>query len=645
MTVEDPGAYRPSTPILNWPGPKRSTKPPSLKLWLALSVLCAFQLVIIGLIPPFLSVQQLYVFHGILIPGFTLLTGILTYMSMTRHVNKLAELLQAINNPMDMDRVVESLQRGRFSRFEETWKLQVESIRMFCRMLKYHHGVNPVNGEFLDESDSEIGMGASMRTFSWRHTGAQPNNNGTTAVPIAGGFDDAELAASWENHQAANFDDSATMYSCGSPSNISVGQSREVMDVAYSRVASGGTSSPNRRRSVVGASITSPLIQDDLLSIENSADPLNDNEKGWVEVLGAPVEDQRSLVFTFLKNLKPDVELSKTPIPVQVLEPRSLLEKLSDLFVHPAAFANISRASPGQDRLVAIMKWFFSAYHVKPAGAKKPFNPVLGESFECYFAKGTENEIHYFSEQVSHHPPISVLTAVHTPSKVTLTCGFYPKAKLITLNTGASIIDGRVEIRIPSSTNSTDADEVWVLNLPSGYIGGLLTGTMRVEAGGDIKIASDSSQFSASFSFERKPWLGGDYDVIKGAIHKAGTVTVRTIEGKWSEQVKLVDKKNGTPDELLFNVYTEAAMRPTVPLSSIGAKPSRLLWKDVTVAVRARDGTLAQRAKETLEEKQRQELRAREEKGEEYSPTHFRLVVAAKKPSEAQWVYTGPVPL
>jgi len=40
-----------------------------------------------------------------------------------------------------------------------------------------------------------------------------------------------------------------------------------------------------------------------------------------------------------------------------------------------------------RDRFVRVVQWYLSAFHVgrRSSVAKKPYNPVLGEIFRCYY--------------------------------------------------------------------------------------------------------------------------------------------------------------------------------------------------------------------------------------------------------------------
>lgn len=53
-------------------------------------------------------------------------------------------------------------------------------------------------------------------------------------------------------------------------------------------------------------------------------------------------------------------------------------------------------------RLVCCMILQVSHFIVMKQRLKKPFNPILGETFEY-----VTDKFRFFSEQVSHHPPVT----------------------------------------------------------------------------------------------------------------------------------------------------------------------------------------------------------------------------------------------
>eukprot|EP00742_Colponemidia_sp_Colp-10_P015053 GILJ01017157.1.p1 GENE.GILJ01017157.1~~GILJ01017157.1.p1 ORF type:complete len:553 (-),score=53.51 GILJ01017157.1:120-1703(-) len=523
-------------------------------------------MVVTGIVPRWLTDDETTIFLCVFIPSAAIITTFVTYMSVSRHLEEMVSLMESINAPSDMDRVVERLENGRFSRLREPWYVQVHMIRMFCRLLKYHHGVNPVSGEIMQSEAAQVG----------------------------GADEQFELDMQSESESAA-------LHSCFSAQH---------------------EGSLSRKLSV-------PTVKR-----LRSADPLGDNSTGWDEVMGAPPEN-KNLIFEILKQIKPGMEMSKIPLPAYILEPRSVLERISDMFTHPDLFGRISDGESSKERLVSVLQWYISSLHVKPRGLKKPYNPVLGETFECYFARGTSEEVHFFAEQVGHHPPVSVFTAIHARTKVNITGSYMLKGRLISPNCACISIEGRFDVIIPAR------QEAWSMSFPSIYISSLLT-TPRIEAGGEIKITSLKSDLVADLSFERKGFFGGDYDVLKGSISTTSKSPLMTIGGKWSGMTFAEDSQTKTKSILFDTDRAAQPLRPHAPDTAL-PNPSRVIWERVTVALRGMDADAAQSEKNDLEAAQREIRRAREARGEEYLPKFFRILNEKKKSAaEDQWLYIGP---
>jgi hypothetical protein len=51
-------------------------------------------------------------------------------------------------------------------------------------------------------------------------------------------------------------------------------------------------------------------------------------------------------------------------------------------------------------RMKGIVKWYLSGFYKKPKGLKKPYNPILGETFRCYWKHPNGSRTFYLAEQV-----------------------------------------------------------------------------------------------------------------------------------------------------------------------------------------------------------------------------------------------------
>ncbi len=656
-------------------------------------------MVVLAFVPSQVSRPEL--FTAIWIVVSSLITGIVTFMSTSRHLNSLAFLMQSINNPIDMDNVVERLQRGRFSRFEEPWKVQVLIIKMFCRLIKFHYGVDPRSGSLIvgrkvrqahDAFDGEYFYGEIPPATEGPVSGdegsiANANRRGAAALSADG--EDARTPQSPLRSSAANnTPNSPTQgfntkldgdeFSLYSVRDSPVGDDAPPLPPTRSGSPPNGPSDPpaadrQQPRSSSGSlndsALTSPPDQPPsgapgpVVTVAPrrsgsvrrrapmSGDPLSDNAKSWDDVLvasDAGGEGQsRSLLLQLLGQVSVGQDLSKVALPVSILEPRSLLEKLSDLFIHPSLLGDIADARDDIDFVQRVARWYVSGFHMRPRGAKKPYNPILGETFEAVFNRGKRDELWYLAEQVSHHPPVSVFIARHTRTGVQVTASFQPKSKLINPNCGASIGDGVMVLHCKR--------RCFHLSWPSAYVSGVLTGPMRLEVVGDVTITPfprESSSISALLKFERKGYFTGCFDHLTGTIMR-GKEKLYSIEGLWHSTMTIQriwpnsSQTAAEPKKLFLDPKAEVAVRPFA-VDTTHPKPSRVVWKLVTLALRNSDAQAAKAAKDEVEAAQRVALRASEARGAEYLPALFRMTETAATSSMSlrEWTYIGkPFPV
>jgi hypothetical protein len=97
-------------------------------------------------------------------------------------------------------------------------------------------------------------------------------------------------------------------------------------------------------------------------------------------------------------------DLSKLAVPVYFNEPISMLQKVSEVMEYESLVMKAAKEKDPAIRMLYIAAFGVAQYHCSSCRMNKPFNPILGETFE-YEKPG---EYRYIAEQVSHHPPISV---------------------------------------------------------------------------------------------------------------------------------------------------------------------------------------------------------------------------------------------
>jgi oxysterol-binding protein-related protein 8 len=131
----------------------------------------------------------------------------------------------------------------------------------------------------------------------------------------------------------------------------------------------------------------------------------------------------------------------------------------------------------------------------------KPFNPILGEVFECSW-KFNGHQTDFFSEQVSHHPPKSAFYFRNKNKNILLYGVCQPKAAISLTD----IINNRASMSFagPSILVLTNLKEEYVIDYPNVVVKGLFSGTTEMENGGSSTIKCKSSDLSASFHWNDK---------------------------------------------------------------------------------------------------------------------------------------------
>ncbi|XP_030626251.1 oxysterol-binding protein-related protein 8 isoform X2 [Chanos chanos] len=343
-------------------------------------------------------------------------------------------------------------------------------------------------------------------------------------------------------------------------------------------------------------------------------------------------EENKSLIWTLLKQVRPGMDLSKVVLPTFILEPRSFLDKLSDYYYHADFLSEAAVEENAYNRMKKVVKWYISGFYKKPKGLKKPYNPILGETFRCmWIHRRTNSKTFYISEQVSHHPPVSAFYVSNRKDGFCLSGSILAKSKFYG-NSLSAILDGEARLSF------LNRGEDYVMNMPYAHCKGILYGTMTLELAGQVTVTCEKTGYSAQLEFKLKPFLGSNDSVnnIAGKI-KLGKEVLATLEGHWDSEIFINDKKTGVV-ETFFNPTPELRQsrltRCTVSTEEQAEFESERLWQHVTRAINNKDQTEATNEKFILEEAQRKAARERKAKCEEWMPALFE-----QDPITGEWHY------
>ncbi|XP_050441329.1 oxysterol-binding protein 1 isoform X3 [Adelges cooleyi] len=130
--------------------------------------------------------------------------------------------------------------------------------------------------------------------------------------------------------------------------------------------------------------------------------PLKPGDKRRCRVPDKP--NHQLHIWSILKNCI-GKDLSKIPMPVNFSEPLSMLQRITEDFEYSSILDTAAQCKDPLEQLAYVAAFTISSYSTTVNRTSKPFNPLLGETYEC--DRMADLGWKAFNEQVSHHPPIS----------------------------------------------------------------------------------------------------------------------------------------------------------------------------------------------------------------------------------------------
>ncbi|XP_062847403.1 oxysterol-binding protein-related protein 10 isoform X2 [Trichomycterus rosablanca] len=380
-----------------------------------------------------------------------------------------------------------------------------------------------------------------------------------------------------------------------------------------------------------------------------------DTEDNDEEDLGV-LDDQRSIILHLLSQLKLGMDLTRVVLPTFILEKRSLLEMYANFMAHPDMFLAITSGTTPEERIVRFVEYYLTAFHEgrKGAVAKKPYNPILGESFLCSWDVPCERvrplrttssatshsvpppcsanhtncyRLRFVAEQVSHHPPVSGFYCECKERGMCVNAHVWTKSKFMGMSVGVSMVGEGV-------LHLLEHEEQYVFTLPCAYARSILT-VPWVELGGKVSISCAKSGYSATVTFHTKPFYGGKVHRVTAEVkhNPTGTIVCKA-QGEWNGTLEFTYSSGET--KVIDTTKLPVIKKKICPVEKQGQYESRRLWQHVTSALKAGDIDTATEHKHQLEERQRNEEKQRSATNTAWKPKYF------IKEGEG-WVYHKPL--
>ncbi|XP_047465411.1 oxysterol-binding protein-related protein 7 isoform X2 [Mugil cephalus] len=320
-------------------------------------------------------------------------------------------------------------------------------------------------------------------------------------------------------------------------------------------------------------------------------------------------------------------DLARVSMPAALNEPVNLLQRLCEELEYSELLDTASNTPDPYQRMVYIAAFAISGYSTAAFRNRyKPFNPVLGETYECV---REDRGFRLISEQVCHHPPIS---ACHADSE---NFSFWQDQRWKNKFWGKSLEilpTGMVNVTLPRYGDHYEWNKVVTC------IHNVLSQQRYLEHYGEVTIRNlASSVCTCKITFVKSRYWGSDTikNEVQGTVLDQSGSVIHRFGGLWHEGIfcdtlptpKCIWKPNPQPkDHQLYYGFSTFAMelneltpdlKTLLPPTDTRLRPDQRMLEEGKVEE-------ADKKKDILEEFQRERRKELSKRGEEHVPRFFK---------------------
>ncbi|ODQ52456.1 hypothetical protein SAICODRAFT_93301 [Saitoella complicata NRRL Y-17804] len=342
-------------------------------------------------------------------------------------------------------------------------------------------------------------------------------------------------------------------------------------------------------------------------------------------------------------------DMTKMTLPVSFNEPTSLLQRVAEDMEYADLLDTAATRTESTERLLYVAAFAASEYCSTTNRIAKPFNPLLGETYEYV---RPDKQYRFVVEQVSHHPPVGAAIA-QSPK-----WDYWGESAVKSKFTGKSFDINPLgtwfcRIRAPSGK-----DELYTWKKVNTSVVGIITGSPTVDNYGEMIVKNHTTGDVCTLDFKQRGWRGGGAYEVKGTVADAQGSPRWSVAGHWNDKIyarKLDGKASILPEAGNASTFLiwQAHPRPPAPFNltpfaiTLNAPQKSLVpWLPPTDtrlrpdqrAMEEGQYDAAATEKNRVEEKQRAARRDLEARGQHWEPRWFKQSVD-KVTGETFWEY------
>ena len=354
-----------------------------------------------------------------------------------------------------------------------------------------------------------------------------------------------------------------------------------------------------------------------------------------------PKQSPPSIIGFLRKNAGKD--LSTVSMPVTANEPTSLLQRLAESMEYSPLLDAAASASPPVERLMYVSAFaisYFANSRVKERAIRKPFNPMLGETYELV---REDLGFRFLAEKVSHHPVRMACQAdsltnggwcvTQSPQPIQKFWG-----KSVELNT-----EGRVRVVLHAHGDHYSWSQA------TCFLRNVIAGEKYVEPVQSMTIVNETSGMRAVATFKAGGMFSGRSEEVSIQLYDPASgdwPLPLGLTGKWTEGMKRTDTGTAiwnvgslVPDAPKVYGFTTfaAALNEITEVEDNHLPPTDSRLRPDQQALERNEVDRAEGLKARLEERQRGRRKVLETHGQPWKSLFFENVAECTNDGEEVW--------
>ena len=363
-------------------------------------------------------------------------------------------------------------------------------------------------------------------------------------------------------------------------------------------------------------------------------------------------------------------DMTKMTLPVSFNEPTSLLYRCGEDMEYADLLDLAADRTESIERLLYVAAFAASEYASTIGRVAKPFNPLLGETFE--YVRPDKN-YRFFIEQVSHHPPIGAAWA-ESPKWT-----YYGESAVKSKFYGRSFdINPLGTWFLKLRPTHGGKEDFYTWKKVTSSVVGIITGNPVVDNYGPMEIKNWTTGEVCHIEFKPRGWKASSAYIISGKVSDANGRVRFSLGGRWNSKLYarltpgfeatveepapsadgadntvhsgsitdpgkafLIWQANPRPEGIPFNLtpfvltfnHIDDKLRPWLAPTDSRFRPDQR-------AMEEGEYDFAATEKNRLEESQRARRRVREARGEEFVPAWF-TKERCEITGEEYWKFSG----